>query len=128
MSLFFHTIIAVVVTVFILVALHYLPWQRIFKLPERFPHVTYRYVMGVSAIVGPFSAILIVQNQLFLLISLWVIVVFAGISTVGVYLLDEFIDQRDKAEIGNVMKETRDKLLDEKVGYGREISSRIRSD
>ena len=128
MSLFYHTLIAVVVTIFILVALHYLPWQRIFNLPERFPHVTYRYVMGVAAIVGPFSAILIVQDQLYLLISLWVIVVFAGITTVGVYLLDGFIDQRDKAEIGKTMLETRDKLLDEKVNYGREISTRNRSD
>jgi len=58
-----------------------------------------RYILGVLAMVLPFSGLLILWQLWLVLITLWLIVLFSGLITLFMFHLDSSWDNRDRANL-----------------------------
>lgn len=94
----FALICAAAMTFFIVVAVHYLPWQLILKKP--LPRIT-AFVLGMLAIGVPFSGLFLTDSTWLnaeILRSFWVLCAVAGVATLSCHGLDAFLRNRLQAD------------------------------
>lgn len=58
-----------------------------------------RYVLGVLAMMLPFSGLLVLWRLWLVLITLWLIILFSGLITVVMFHLDSSWNNRDRANL-----------------------------
>jgi hypothetical protein len=85
----YQTMIAAVGAALILAVEHYGPWEKILKRPLKLYE---RYVLGILALLVPFSVLLIVWQMYSVLLALWAIVAVGGVTTMGMMALDAWIE------------------------------------
>jgi hypothetical protein len=104
MNSILETLIALTITIAFLTAEHYLPWQRMFNLKERYPHVIIQHALGTLTIMIPFSVLLIVWKRYTELLCLWILICGAGVTVLISYGLDELIERKEANRIGDQVK------------------------
>jgi hypothetical protein len=100
---------AAVIAFLIVIVEHYLPWQMMLK--KDLPKIP-AYVLGVLAFAVPITVLFTVipgwvSSEIVL--ALWVIIIAAGLGTVGCYNLDTLVYHRARAEES---EEREQRLLD----------------
>lgn len=94
-----------------LVALHYIQWERF--IGRRLPPLA-AYVLGVSAFVGPWSALvweMQPHGQQAVIWLLWCVGV-AGATTGLTYLMDWLAEEHAQAEMAKVYRDELKKRMD----------------
>jgi hypothetical protein len=92
--------------------LHYIPWKRFLRGRE-LPRLV-AYILGVLALMTPFSIWLIEHDQLDVFIMLWKVILAGGITVTALYGLDHYVElvwrDMEASEREQVMtKQMRDK-------------------
>lgn len=88
--------VTVLISVLILIGEHYWPWK---KMLGRSLRLIERYVLGVLALMLPISGLMIVWALWAVLLVIWLVVIFGGLITIGMYFVDGAWDARDRANL-----------------------------
>lgn len=90
-------VVTAIVAMLIVLVEHYLPWNLLLLKPR--PGRIASYIMGVMAFAIPLTLLfsLVELTQVQLIISLWVVIVAAGLGTIAAYGLDSWLDHRSRA-------------------------------
>jgi Na+/phosphate symporter len=108
-----QALVAMLISGTFMVVLHYIPWQQLGNLADKYPHVIVRYISGVLAFLLPFTVLLIVWQEYIILATIWALIVFSGSMVMVLHLVDAFLNEKSQATIGRIMKTTRDSLLED---------------
>lgn len=87
--------ITVLITMLILISEHYWPWRLI--LGHKLGRLQ-SYVFGMLAIVLPYSGLLFTWERWHELLALGLVVGIGGLAVFGMYALDRYLIDRDRAD------------------------------
>lgn len=86
---------------------HWFPWQLM--LGRELPRPA-AYILGVLALMLPFSGLLIIWSEWLILAALWAVILAGGLSVLGAYFVDHVLIIRkrvqEQTELIEVLRET----------------------
>lgn len=86
---------ALAVSALILIGEHYWPW---YPMLRRDLTLIEKYVLGVLAIILPYSVLMAIWKRWFELGALWAVVVVSGATVAAVFGLDAYLRARERAQ------------------------------
>lgn len=91
-------ILTAVVTLLIVLLEHYLPWNLLLLKPK--PGRIASFTMGVIAFAIPLTLLFSLRDltRVQIVIALWVVILAAGLGTLGAYGLDQWLEDRARAK------------------------------
>lgn len=102
----YFTLTAALLTAALLGFEHYFPWRK--TLGRDLPRVP-AYVLGVLALLIPYSALLAWWSSWPALLAVWIITLAGGATVAGLYAFDDWLkhraDNHDKTEIIEVIQD-----------------------
>lgn len=90
-----QVVLAVLLAWLLLWVEHWFPWQLM--LGRELPRPA-AYVLGVLALMLPFSGLLAVWGEWLALAALWAVIVAGGAAVIGAYAIDRLLETRSKVK------------------------------